>query len=58
MNIFAFCAIAADDNCHAAIGYIDPFIQDAPGDKFCVLAAAKTVQDGATFLGGCFIGIM
>ena len=58
MDVFAFGAIAADDDGDAAVGDIDALVKDTSGDELGVLAGAEAFQDGAPFLGWRLIGIM
>ena len=58
MNIFAFGAIATNDDGDAAVRHIDALVEDTSGDELAVLARAEAFQDGASFLGRCLIGVM
>jgi hypothetical protein len=58
LDVFAFSAVAADDDGDAAIRHIDAFVQHAPGDQFAILPGAEAFEDGTAFLGGSLIGVM
>lgn len=58
LDVLAFRAVPADNDCYAAIGHIDAFVEYAPADQLAVLASTKALQDRASFLGGRFIGVM
>src|SRR5579884_1492827 len=51
LDVFAFCAVATHNDCHAAVWHINAFVKYSTRNQFSVLARTKSLENSAPFLG-------